>query len=288
MEPRRFIRSDILASVIAHVSILAFLILSTEVHPFQAVPSETIAIDLVTPSEVEKKTEPTPTPQIPAPDLSKPAQPTTPAPQSAPLAAAPQQAPAAQPPQRQVARAAPREPAAQPQPPAQPQPQPPPQAAQTSSSPGYTPPEPDITVKYHVMLGLPEVLPPREPSQPTSSGDNPGGGADATASTPADVTSSLVGEFRRHLRTCSKLPASIARSDEIEIKLRVLMTPEGRLAAEPNPIGVKHPSENGPALLQSAVAALQACQPYTMLPKDRYGEWKVIDLTFSPQDFSGG
>src|SRR6266700_1004443 len=271
MEPRRFIRSDILASGIAHVSILAFLILSTEVHPFQAVPSGTFAIDLVTPSEVEKKTEPTPTPQIPPPDLSKPAQPTTPAPQSAPLAAAPQQAPAAQP-----------------QPPAQPQPHPPPQAAQTSSSPGYTPPEPDITVKYHVMLGLPEVLPPREPSQPTSSGDNPGGGADATASTPADVTSSLVGEFRRHLRTCSKLPASIARSDEIEIKLRVLMTPEGRLAAEPNPIGVKHPSENGPALLQSAVAALQACQPYTMLPKDRYGEWKVIDLTFTPQDFSGG
>jgi outer membrane biosynthesis protein TonB len=285
MEPRQFIRPDILASVIAHVSILALLILAAEVHPFQAVPSETIAVDLVTPAEVEKKPEPTPTPEIPLPDLSKSAQPATPAaaPQPAPQPAAPQQAAATQPLQRQSARSAPREPAAQPQPPPSPQP---PSAA---SSPGYTPPEPDITVKYHVVLGLPEALPSPAPSPPTSSGDKPGdGGADATASTPADVASSLIAEFRRHLRSCSKLPASIARSDEIEIKLRVFMTPEGRLAAAPNPVGVKHPSENGPALLQSAVAALQACQPYTMLPKDRYGEWKVIDLIFTPQDFSGG
>jgi hypothetical protein len=265
--------------VIAHVSILALLILSTEVHPFQAVPSETIAVDLVTAAEAEKKPEPAPTPQLPPPDSSKLTQPS-------PQSAAPQQAPVAQPQQRQAARAAPREPAA-----AQPQPQSPPQTAQAASPPrGYTPPEPDITVKYHVMLGLPEGLSPPTPSPPTpsGSGDKPGDGADATASVAADISSSLVAEFRRRLKTCSKLPPTIDPTDEIEIKLRVFMTPEGRLAAEPNPIGVKHPSENGPALLQSAVAALQACQPYMMLPKERYGEWKVIDLTFTPQDFSGG
>jgi hypothetical protein len=25
-----------------------------------------------------------------------------------------------------------------------------------------------------------------------------------------------------------------------------------------------------------------------MLPVDRYGEWKVLDLSFTPRDFSGG
>jgi hypothetical protein len=39
--------------------------------------------------------------------------------------------------------------------------------------------------------------------------------------------------------------------------------------------------------MQSAVSALQACQPYAMLPADRYGEWKVLDLSFTPQDFAG-
>jgi hypothetical protein len=41
-------------------------------------------------------------------------------------------------------------------------------------------------------------------------------------------------------------------------------------------------------LMQGAISALQACQPYAMLPADEYGEWKVLDLSFTPQDFAGG
>jgi hypothetical protein len=41
------------------------------------------------------------------------------------------------------------------------------------------------------------------------------------------------------------------------------------------------------ALVKSAMSALQACQPYKMLPADKYGEWKVMDLPFSPRDFGG-
>jgi hypothetical protein len=64
------------------------------------------------------------------------------------------------------------------------------------------------------------------------------------------------------------------------------MTLEGKLAAEPILIEASA-SAKGPALMQSAIDALQACQPYAMLPADRYGEWKVLDLSFTPQDFSG-
>jgi hypothetical protein len=120
-------------------------------------------------------------------------------------------------------------------------------------------------------------------SAPSSS---PAPAADAPASKTADIASSLITEFRRHLRTCSKLPASIAPSDRIKVTLRVLMTPEGKLAAEPILIEASA-SAKGPALMQGAVTALQACQPYAMLPADRYGEWKVLDLSFTPQDFSG-
>jgi len=270
MEPRQLIRSDIVASLVAHLSIVALLVLYSEVYPFRALPSETIAIDLVTPAEVE--TKPTPTP--PPPDLSE-APPTPPA-------AAPQLPPPVPPPpappaqQRQASRTAAKEAAKQPA--APPQAQSPPPAA--PASPGYAPPEPDITVKYHVMLGLPVGLP-----VPTSAGDRPGDGVDATASTAANVESSLIAEFRRHLRTCSKLPAEIAPSDKVIIKLRSLMAPDGTLAAEPILIEASA-SAKGPFLMQSAISALQACQPYTMLPKDRYGEWKVIDLSFTPQHFA--
>jgi len=271
MEPRQFIRSDIVASLVAHLSIVALLVLYSEVHPFRAVPSETIAIDLVTPAEVENK-------PTPPPDLSEAAQPSPPdaAPQLPPQAPQP---PASPPQQRQASRAAPKEPARQPA--AQPQAQPPPPAAPTApASPGYAPPEPDITVKYHVLLGLPAGLP-----APTAAGDKPGDGVDATASTAANVDSSLIAEFRRHLRTCSKLPPEIAPSDKVIIKLRSPMALDGTLAAEPILIEASA-SAKGPLLMQGAINALRACQPYTMLPKDRYGEWKVIDLTFTPQDFA--
>jgi hypothetical protein len=263
MEPRQFIRSDIVASLAAHLSIVALLIFYSEVHPFRAAPSETIAIDLVTPAEVENK-------PAALPDLSETAQPTPPTAVPQPPPQAPQ--PPAQPAQpREASRAAAKEPARQPA-------EPPPSAA--PPSPGYAPPEPDITVKYHVMLGLPAGL-----TAPTSAGDKPGDGVDATASSAANVDSSLIAEFRRHLRTCSKLPAEIAPSDKVMIKLRSLMAPDGSLAAEPILIEASA-SAKGPLLMQGAISALQACQPYTMLPKDRYGEWKVIDLTFTPRDFA--
>jgi hypothetical protein len=133
------------------------------------------------------------------------------------------------------------------------------------------------------MLGLPEDLP--LPVKSAGSGDKSGDGIDATASTAADVASGVVAEFRRHLKTCSKLPVSVGPSDTIIIKLRVLMTPDGRLARDPILIEASA-SAKGPLLMQSAISALQACQPYAMLPAERYGEWKVLDLSFSPNDFN--
>ncbi len=68
--------------------------------------------------------------------------------------------------------------------------------------------------------------------------------------------------------------------------MRELMSPDGKLAAEPFLIEASA-SAKGPALMQGAIGALQACQPYALLPADRYGEWKVLDLSFTPRDFSG-
>jgi outer membrane biosynthesis protein TonB len=290
MELRQFIRTDITASAIAHLSVLALIFVFTEVHPFGVVTAEPITVDIVTPDEVPAK-EPDPPPppaQTPSLDASpqetpeavnapQPSKP--PAPAEPPASARPQQQAALSPLRAGKKEAA----AAQPQPQTpSPAPSPPPAQA-TAPAPAYASPQPDLTVKYHVLLGLPEDLP--LPAKPASSGAKPGDGIDATASTAADIASSVVTEFRRHLRTCSKLPDSVAASDNVIIKLRVLMTPDGRLARDPILIEASA-SAKGPLLMQSAISALQACQPYAMLPSDRYGEWKVLDLSFSPRDFS--
>jgi len=140
-----------------------------------------------------------------------------------------------------------------------------------SAVPAIIPQEPDVSVKYHVLLGLP---------------NDHIGGFDAPAYKTAEVGDSHIAAFRRHLKTCSILPKSVAPSDPIKIMLRITMTTDGRLASEPILVEASA-SAKGPALMQSAIHALQACQPYAMLPADRYGEWKVLDLSFTPQDFTG-
>ena len=273
MDLRRIIASDITASAIVHVSLLTLLLLFSEVHPFGAVTAEQIPVEIVTvqdlaekqsppePAIAENKPEPTATPQPDFSLLDKPAEASLPQPSAQPAVPA----------QKQAALGAQRSG------------QPPPQAA----APAYKQPEPDLSIKYQVLLGLPPDLSPTLPAAPPQAGTKGDDDFDAPATQSADIASSLVAEFRRHLKTCSKLPASLSNADDVKVKLRVLMTPEGRLAADPILIEASA-SMKGPLLMQGAIRALQACQPYAMLPVDRYGEWKVLDLSFTPRDFSGG
>jgi len=270
MNPGRILRTGIAASAIAHLSVLMLVLFFTEVHPLGSVTAEPITVDIVSPAEVAspKTEEPLPEPKArpsDAFDLSAKS-----ATAISPLPAAPPPA-ATRPHQRAaLSTASPntQQANAQPQPPA------------TTPTPAYLPPEPDLSIKYHVMLGLPPDLPADSPNL------KPGGDFDAQASKNADIDSSLIAEFRHHLKACSKLPGSITPSDRLKITLRVLMTPDGKLAAAPILIEASA-SAKGPALMQGAIAALEACQPYVMLPTDRYGEWKVLDLSFTPEDFAG-
>jgi hypothetical protein len=263
----RFTRLGIAASAIGHLSALAALVIYAEVHPFDPLAAEPIPVDIVLPEEAAptpKAPEPSPTPTVPPSDSFDLSSKSAPAVQPPPAAPPPPPQPAQQPKQQTKQPAASKQAAAAP---------PPPPAASPSPSPSPVPaaPEPDLSIKYHVMLGLPNAE---------------AGGFDAPDKT-ADIGAGPVAEFRRHLKTCSKLPQSVAPSDTIKIMLRVFMTPDGRLARAPLLVEASA-SAKGPALMQSAVAALQACQPYAMLPADKYGEWKVLDLNFTPQDFSGG
>lgn len=252
------------ASVIGHLALLVAVLHYAGVRPFQTESAKAITVDLVDPDEAKppeqaaKPLEPEPT----LPDL-KPSVETS-HPQAPQASSPPQQQAMPQPQPEQHANA----PQAAPQQQQQSQSHPPPQAA-----PSFKPPEPDLTVKYGVMLGLPD-----------SDGKSD---FDAAAADSAKVDSVNIAAFRRHLKTCSAMPDTITASDDVWIKLRAVFAPNGRLAAPPVLIEGKA-SPKAIALAHGAIAALQACQPYAMLPADKYNEWKVLDLEFSPKDFTQG
>ena len=326
METRQILRSGITASALAHLSLLALVIFFAEVHPFGAVTAETIAVDIVAPDEVADRpptsksgssdsfdpsatgvntsassaAAPSTAGAQPgaSPSQTTPPQTATPPQQqqaalSQPSAAStPQQGPdtssATSPATNLLVTNPAPDPVSYPAPSsaslAAPTPAPatgrPVSAAPTAQSPApvpaYLPAQPDLSVKYGVVLGLPLDLPPDKHTETY----------DAPAIENADLESSPIAEFRRHIKTCSTLPKEVGPSDKVAIKLRVMMRPDGRLAADPQLIEGTA-SMKGALLMKNAISALQSCQPYAMLPADKYNEWKVLDLSFTPQDFGG-
>jgi len=326
MEPRKIIRTDIAASAIAHLTLVGLIVVISEVHPFHAAPPETVAVDIVTPEQVRqeearaeekaeekakeepKPPEPTPELRLPKLDATDKAEAAKPAakPQSSPQQQAlpeqpkqPQPQPSQAPKQREAATQpqAHQPPQSQPQQPQlpaqqsapQPGPQPPQAMPQPQAAPpAYQAPQPDVTVKYGVMLGLPPELPiePKDAAKDAPRDAPKDDGGDAKDSISAKLPPEVIAALRRHLRSCAKLPAGVAPTDAVRVRLRAVLATDGTLARPPVLIEAP-PSQKGVAVVKAAMSALQACQPYKMLPADKYEEWKVIDLPFTPQDFGG-
>jgi hypothetical protein len=275
LQPRLLIRSGMAVSVITHLAVLTVGLGYAGVQPFDTPPAEAIVVDIVSPAEVKEATKEVPpvTPPADLPNLSAKDQPVPP-PSSPPPAAPPQQQASQQPAQPAPPpnpKSTTRQAALQPQPAAA-QPSPPqPASPWLPNLPGAA--QPDVTVKYQVNLGLPK--------------QSPGDDFDAAASAAAKVSTSDISKFRERLKACSTLPASIAPTDKVTIMLRASFLADGTLAKPPLLIEASA-SAKGPLLMQAAIKALQECQPYAVLPADKYDEWKVLDLSFSPRDFRGG
>jgi hypothetical protein len=249
------------ASCIAHLAILGPALILSGGSPFDARPADAITVDIVSSEEIPQ----------PADESARAA---TTAGEAASSAAAPPPPPPGQPDPRAT-----RQPSAMPQTLSVPPsvlPQPPFVVPQPPQSQPLQPDEPGEPLAAS-MFGMPMAMPD----------GSVGGRFDQQAMNRADIANDAVAAFRNHLKTCSKLPAGIA--SEVRVVLRVYLNPDGTLAAglpaNPEPIRVEGVSAGGGALFQSAVAALRKCQPYEMLPPDRYPEWKTLDLAFTPQTF---
>src|SRR5215469_733224 len=101
MGVRQYMRPDIAASAIAHLSVLGLVIFFTEVHPFGSVTAEPIAVDIVAADQLEKaEAKPDQATRLPNTDsltkedaaagLEKPAAPTPSAAPQKTIAAEPQ------------------------------------------------------------------------------------------------------------------------------------------------------------------------------------------------------
>lgn len=112
-------------------------------------------------------------------------------------------------------------------------------------------------------------------------------GFDAEAMTAANLSADERAAFKAHLRKCWKLPGGAAPAANTRIVLRIYLRRDARLASDPVLIEAKA-SADGLVVMQTAMRAVRECQPYGFLPPGKYAEWKVLDLSFTPQEMAGG
>lgn len=245
-------RACLVTSLIAHVALLLWYFVSVAApKPFDEVAIEPITVDLVSAEQADQPAPPRPA--ITVPEFS-------PMPE--------QQQPA---PDRKLnlkgqTTATERQ-----------QPQPPESGSQGSST------APQVGA---LVLG-PRITEPLRYSPSTDLAAAQSAGFDAPSESAASLSANEIAAFKTQVQKCWNAPASVTDTEKLHVVLRVALTRDGLLSMRPILIEASA-SPHGPVLVENAIRALNQCQPYRFLPADKYEEWKVLDLNFSPSGMSGG
>jgi hypothetical protein len=280
---KRFNRQGLIISVLSHVGILAVVLLFARAASQEAVPPDAIVppdamqVEIVMPNEM---------PRYSGTPSALRTSGTEQAAQSQDLTAKGVRPPTATPPpqpkdERQAQQNAvpkPRTPQAAP-PQAKGLPLPLADTAQVATAETETDPP---TPSGEETSAEPDIATPAELL--ALAGGRLGGGFSAPP-----INSPLVGydftvQFREVVSSCGAPPPGTSPNEKINIRVRVFLNRDGTLAAKPQLIE-SNPSAEEQALMQSFVSGLQKCQPYTMLPPDRYYEWKTLDLVVRPHNY---
>jgi hypothetical protein len=271
--PQRVFRHGLFISAAAHVGLLAVGLLFLRASSQEAPPPDATLVEIVTPKDIprfsgtpsELRTSGTEAARRPQP--AKPAQNVPPQPKQKEQKqqAQAQRNKAAKPKEPPMRQAEAGEVAT---PPPQPTDPPAPSAAET----------PEATDGTATMAQL---------AQLALVGGRLGGGF---AAPPID--SPLVGydytlAFRERVSACAPLPPGIDRSDKISVNLRIFLNRDGTVARTPQPLETNL-SAKQQALFENFVNGLVKCQPYTMLPADKYKQWQTLDVMVYPIDSYGG
>ncbi|WP_315779318.1 MULTISPECIES: protein TolA [unclassified Bradyrhizobium] len=103
----------------------------------------------------------------------------------------------------------------------------------------------------------------------------------ATQGTAESNVASWQIAFQQAVGRCFNLPYTGVDEDKIEVDIDIQLRPDGSLAAVPAVVGTRGPSRVSVAMAENAKRAVENCQPYSFLPKNRYNEWKLVPTTFN-------
>jgi len=280
-------RSSFLFSLSLHAGVvLAGMVALPQTETFEVDKVESMPVDLVTVDEFNKLKA-----QTKAPEPEKEPEPQKAEPKPAEPAPAPEPKEVAALPPKPEPEPEPAPPEPEPAPKAKPEPKPEPKAK------AAPPPMPrrkprrirrmkTVTKKTKFdadkIAALLNKIPDQGARPPDSAGLRPAAGAfDVARGNDSVMTMDEVSWLRAQIERCWNPPVGLADAQNLVVRLQINLNADGSLRHAPIVVN-SDPNEYFRVAADSAVRAVQRCQPFRM-PPEKYDAWREIILNFDPK-----
>ncbi len=280
--PRFEMKSSTVASVLLHVAVLGWAMISFSSKSFEATPPESMPVDIISADQFSKitkgvetgKKSNTPKPLVEKKaDIPKPVdEPTPKITEKQEIKATQPQPEPEKPPEKKV------------EPKQEPKSDPIAEAIKKEEK-KPDPPKPKKPEPKFDPSKIQALLDKRAPQRVAAAGDTVNneqtlGKSNANAVT---LSQSELDALRRRISECWTPPAGAMEAQKLLVVFRVIFNANGTVRQGPDVVEAPA-SATGPAFAESARRAILACQPYTMLRPETFSLWRDMEIGFTPAD----
>jgi hypothetical protein len=146
-------------------------------------------------------------------------------------------------------------------------------AIQKRATPATKPTAATAATKPTVTAAAPAPEPAEEAEEATSLPEGP------------PMTSSEKNGLKLAVQKCWNMPAGVRDASELKVTLAAELQPDGEVITasikliEPNPV----PDARFKSAFDAGRRALIRCSPYADLPRDKFAQWRNIEVVFNPE-----
>ena len=125
----------------------------------------------------------------------------------------------------------------------------------------------------------------REPQRQAAAGNelNPNAALGRANGMAAQLSQNEIDALRERIKQCWQPPLGAEDAQDLQVVFHVMFNQNGTVLRGPDVVEGA-PSSLGPIFAESARRAILQCQPYTMLHREHYAQWRDMEMEFSLRD----
>ena len=129
------------------------------------------------------------------------------------------------------------------------------------------------------------LLNQRDPQRQAATGNelNPNAALGRANGLAAQLSQNEIDALRERIKQCWQPPLGAEDAQDLQVVFHVMFNQNGTVMRGPDVVEGA-PTSLGPIFAESARRAILQCQPYTMLHKEHYAQWRDMEMVFNLRD----